>query len=71
MTNANSSNPMKPNYVKRDESVAEAKMAGMGKSFPWVAVIYPDTDDEFTMSFRTAEDAIEAAELWQAKARSV
>ena len=52
------------NYVKKDESVIEAKRPGMGRSFPWVAVIFPNSEDEFTMSFRTCEEACEAIQIW-------
>lgn len=53
------------NYVKKDESVFEAKHPGMGNSFPWVAVIFPSDEDEFTLSFRTREEARDAAQAWR------
>jgi hypothetical protein len=51
------------NYVKKDESVYEAKNPGMGHLFPWVAVIF-SKEGRFTMSFPTEQEAKEAAELW-------
>lgn len=53
--------------IKKDEEFARKKLGDKGEDFPWVLTLNAGTDGEYTMCFRTLEDAAEALKSWHGK----
>jgi hypothetical protein len=53
--------------IRKDEEFAIKKHGRDYRNFPWVLTINAGTEDEYTMCFRTLNDAAEAAKSWHGK----
>ena len=53
--------------IRKDEEFASKKLGNKGKSFSWILTLNAGTGGEYTMCFRTIEEAAEALKSWHGK----